>query len=165
MCADRGVFFTYVDLRWGITSEQTDHGKTIHICLQEVCDQMTLVFTCKNCNVVIKNQCFTAFCVFVNIDFSSPEPKAHVYILITTCLLFICLSTVFLHANWMAHFYAPRAFYSCQFVHPSLLAIRYTCRFRSIYPKRLKGFLETAVTYSPHQGDVRTYISTIQVQG
>ena len=36
MCADRGVFFNYVDLRWGITSEQTDDGKTISICLQEV---------------------------------------------------------------------------------------------------------------------------------
>ena len=36
LCADRGVFFTYVDLRWGITEEQTCHGKTIAICLQEV---------------------------------------------------------------------------------------------------------------------------------
>ncbi|KAL5013818.1 hypothetical protein ScPMuIL_008088 [Solemya velum] len=31
-----GVFFTYVDLRWGITTEQTTHGKTIAICLQEI---------------------------------------------------------------------------------------------------------------------------------
>ena len=36
MCSERGVFFTYVDLRWGITSEQTSDGKTIAICLQEV---------------------------------------------------------------------------------------------------------------------------------
>ena len=36
MCTDRGVFFTYVDLRWGITKEQTSHGQTISICLQEV---------------------------------------------------------------------------------------------------------------------------------
>ena len=36
ICTDRGVFFTYVDLRWGITSEQTSDGKTIAICLQEV---------------------------------------------------------------------------------------------------------------------------------
>ncbi|KAL4236673.1 hypothetical protein ACF0H5_005057 [Mactra antiquata] len=36
ICADRGVFFTYVDLRWGITSEQTSDGKTIAICLQEI---------------------------------------------------------------------------------------------------------------------------------
>lgn len=36
ICTDRGVFFTYVDLRWGITSEQTNDGKTIAICLQEV---------------------------------------------------------------------------------------------------------------------------------
>jgi len=35
-CLDRGVFFTYVDLRWGITTEQTQDGKTIAICLQEV---------------------------------------------------------------------------------------------------------------------------------
>jgi hypothetical protein len=32
----RGVFFNYVDLRWGITEEQTKDGKTIAICLQEV---------------------------------------------------------------------------------------------------------------------------------
>ena len=36
MCIDRGVFFTYVDLRWGITTEQSSDGKTIAICLQEV---------------------------------------------------------------------------------------------------------------------------------
>ena len=36
ICSERGVFFTYVDLRWGITSEQTKHGQTIAICLQEV---------------------------------------------------------------------------------------------------------------------------------
>ena len=35
-CKDRGVFFTYVDLRWGITEEQTTKGETISICLQEV---------------------------------------------------------------------------------------------------------------------------------
>ncbi|KAJ8300007.1 hypothetical protein KUTeg_021526, partial [Tegillarca granosa] len=35
LCADRGVFFTYVDLRWGINAEQTEGGKTIAICLQE----------------------------------------------------------------------------------------------------------------------------------
>ena len=36
VCKDRGVFFTYVDLRWGITEEQTTKGETISICLQEV---------------------------------------------------------------------------------------------------------------------------------
>ncbi|XP_052059702.1 uncharacterized protein LOC127700331 [Mytilus californianus] len=36
LCVDRGVFFTYVDLRWGITTEQTNDGKTIAICLQEI---------------------------------------------------------------------------------------------------------------------------------
>ena len=37
ICLDRGVFFTYVDLRWGITEDQTKGGKTIEICLKEVC--------------------------------------------------------------------------------------------------------------------------------
>ena len=36
ICLDRGVFFTYVDLRWGITEDQTKGGKTIEICLREV---------------------------------------------------------------------------------------------------------------------------------
>ena len=36
LCLDRGVFFTYVDLRWGITTEQTESGETISICLREV---------------------------------------------------------------------------------------------------------------------------------
>lgn len=35
-CKDRGVFFTYVDLRWGISEDQTQKGETISICLQEV---------------------------------------------------------------------------------------------------------------------------------
>ncbi|XP_072039857.1 uncharacterized protein [Amphiura filiformis] len=36
ICLDRGVFFSYVDLRWGITSDQSKDGKTISICLREV---------------------------------------------------------------------------------------------------------------------------------
>ncbi|KAK3101549.1 hypothetical protein FSP39_004391 [Pinctada imbricata] len=36
MCSKRGVFFSYVDLRWGISSEQSSHGQTIAICLQEI---------------------------------------------------------------------------------------------------------------------------------
>lgn len=36
LCLDRGVFFSYVDLRWGITAEQSLDGKTIFICLSEV---------------------------------------------------------------------------------------------------------------------------------
>ena len=36
LCLDRGVFFTYVDLRWGITENQTKSGRTIEICLREV---------------------------------------------------------------------------------------------------------------------------------
>ena len=35
-CKNRGVFFTYVDLRWGISEDQTKKGETISICLQEV---------------------------------------------------------------------------------------------------------------------------------
>ncbi|VDI57556.1 Hypothetical predicted protein [Mytilus galloprovincialis] len=45
MCTDRGVFFTYVDLRWGITKEQTSHGQTISICLQEI-DRCRPYFIC-----------------------------------------------------------------------------------------------------------------------
>ncbi|XP_022088563.1 uncharacterized protein LOC110978130 isoform X2 [Acanthaster planci] len=36
ICLDRGVFFTYVDLRWGITEGQTNDGETISICLREI---------------------------------------------------------------------------------------------------------------------------------
>lgn len=45
LCLDRGVFFTYVDLRWGITEEQTKNGKTIEICLREV-DKCRPYFIC-----------------------------------------------------------------------------------------------------------------------
>ncbi|KAL4237053.1 hypothetical protein ACF0H5_005437 [Mactra antiquata] len=45
VCTNRGVFFTYVDLRWGITSEQTSDGKTIAICLQEI-DRCRPYFIC-----------------------------------------------------------------------------------------------------------------------
>ncbi|CAG2252128.1 NPHP3 [Mytilus edulis] len=45
LCVDRGVFFTYVDLRWGITTEQTNDGKTIAICLQEI-DRCRPYFIC-----------------------------------------------------------------------------------------------------------------------
>ncbi|XP_052774907.1 uncharacterized protein LOC128213338 [Mya arenaria] len=45
LCSERGVFFTYVDLRWGITSEQTKDGKTIAICLQEI-DRCRPYFIC-----------------------------------------------------------------------------------------------------------------------
>lgn len=45
MCLDRGVFFSYVDLRWGITSDQSNDGKTISICLREV-DRCRPYFFC-----------------------------------------------------------------------------------------------------------------------
>jgi hypothetical protein len=34
-CSDRGVFLTQVDLRWGITEDQSQAGDTINICLRE----------------------------------------------------------------------------------------------------------------------------------
>ena len=36
MCAARGVDFTVVDLRWGITEEESQQGKVLEICLDEV---------------------------------------------------------------------------------------------------------------------------------
>ncbi|XP_070541009.1 uncharacterized protein [Ptychodera flava] len=45
LCADLHVFFTYVDLRWGITTEQTHFGRTIDICLKEV-DRCRPYFVC-----------------------------------------------------------------------------------------------------------------------
>lgn len=35
-CRERGVFLTAVDLRWGITSEQTSNAQTINVCLSEI---------------------------------------------------------------------------------------------------------------------------------
>jgi tetratricopeptide (TPR) repeat protein len=36
LCEDRGIIWTDVDLRWGITQEQIDEGKVLPICLAEV---------------------------------------------------------------------------------------------------------------------------------
>ena len=36
LCEDRGITWTDVDLRWGITDEQVDEGKVLPICLAEV---------------------------------------------------------------------------------------------------------------------------------
>ena len=36
LCADRGAHFVPIDLRWGITTEQSDDGQTLNICLKEV---------------------------------------------------------------------------------------------------------------------------------
>lgn len=36
ICRDRGVTFTEVDLRWGLTNEESTLGRTIRICLEEV---------------------------------------------------------------------------------------------------------------------------------
>src|ERR1043165_1571772 len=35
-CRERGVEFTEIDLRWGITDEESRTGKTIRICLEEI---------------------------------------------------------------------------------------------------------------------------------
>eukprot|EP01128_Nolandella_sp_AFSM9_P003370 TRINITY_DN1445_c0_g1_i2.p1 TRINITY_DN1445_c0_g1~~TRINITY_DN1445_c0_g1_i2.p1 ORF type:complete len:1454 (-),score=310.78 TRINITY_DN1445_c0_g1_i2:10-3903(-) len=45
LCKERGVFITSVDLRWGITSEQTDEGTTIDICMNEI-DRCRPYFLC-----------------------------------------------------------------------------------------------------------------------
>ena len=36
LCDERGVVFTDVDLRWGITEEQSDRGEVLPICLAEI---------------------------------------------------------------------------------------------------------------------------------
>lgn len=40
LCRERGVEFTEIDLRWGITEEEARTGKTVRICLEEIdrCD-------------------------------------------------------------------------------------------------------------------------------
>jgi tetratricopeptide (TPR) repeat protein len=36
LCRERGVEFTEIDLRWGVTEEESRTGKTISICLEEI---------------------------------------------------------------------------------------------------------------------------------
>jgi hypothetical protein len=36
LCEARGVVFTDVDLRWGVTDEQKAEGKVLPICLEEI---------------------------------------------------------------------------------------------------------------------------------
>jgi len=36
LCAERGVFFSEVDLRWGITAEQAESGEVLDLCLGEI---------------------------------------------------------------------------------------------------------------------------------
>jgi len=35
-CEKAGIGFTEVDLRWGITSEESAEGKVLSICLEEI---------------------------------------------------------------------------------------------------------------------------------
>jgi len=35
-CHQRGIEFTEIDLRWGITEKQAQHGKVIEVCLKEI---------------------------------------------------------------------------------------------------------------------------------
>lgn len=36
LCRQRGVYFTEIDLRWGITAEEARTGKVVRICLEEI---------------------------------------------------------------------------------------------------------------------------------
>jgi len=35
-CSERGIFFSEIDLRWGITAEQSERGEVLGLCLQEI---------------------------------------------------------------------------------------------------------------------------------
>ena len=45
LCNDRGIFFAPLDLRWGVTSEQSGSGQVIKICLEEI-DRSRPYFVC-----------------------------------------------------------------------------------------------------------------------
>src|ERR1051325_378318 len=36
ICRERGVEFTEIDLRWGVTAEEAEQGKVLKICLDEI---------------------------------------------------------------------------------------------------------------------------------
>ena len=36
LCADRGVEFVAVDLRWGVTREEAESGQLVDVCLNEI---------------------------------------------------------------------------------------------------------------------------------
>ena len=36
ICRERGILFTHVDLRWGITEKDAKKGKTLRLCLEEI---------------------------------------------------------------------------------------------------------------------------------
>ena len=36
LCAERDVGFTEIDLRWGVTEEESQNGRTVEICLEEI---------------------------------------------------------------------------------------------------------------------------------
>lgn len=43
LCRERGVIFTDVDLRWGITANEARRGKVVALCLEEVIGQKPFV--------------------------------------------------------------------------------------------------------------------------
>ena len=45
LCAHRGIFFAPLDLRWGVTSEQSGSGQVIKLCLEEI-DRSRPYFVC-----------------------------------------------------------------------------------------------------------------------
>lgn len=45
LCQERGVFFSYVDLRWGITEQESQDGQTLNLCLGEI-DRCRPFFIC-----------------------------------------------------------------------------------------------------------------------
>jgi hypothetical protein len=45
LCSERNVFFSFVDLRWGVTQEAACEGSTINICLSEL-DNCIPYFIC-----------------------------------------------------------------------------------------------------------------------
>eukprot|EP01130_Rhizamoeba_saxonica_P003562 TRINITY_DN1494_c0_g1_i2.p1 TRINITY_DN1494_c0_g1~~TRINITY_DN1494_c0_g1_i2.p1 ORF type:complete len:1252 (-),score=224.23 TRINITY_DN1494_c0_g1_i2:30-3785(-) len=44
-CSERGLFLTGIDLRWGITNEQSQSGNTLNLCLREI-DRCRPYFVC-----------------------------------------------------------------------------------------------------------------------
>ena len=46
VCLERGLFFCPLDLRWGVTGDQSGAGEVINICLDEI-DRSRPYFVCQ----------------------------------------------------------------------------------------------------------------------